>query len=311
MSDQDVGQEAEAKEAGPATEPETPEPEALEPEAPEPETPEPEALESEAPVQRAGSADPAAVETTAVEATARRPWRRLSGASYPPAARAQLLAAVLVASLGFALVAQLNQDQSQRLSGLRQSDLVQILDDIGDRRDRLAAEQSDLEAEQRELATGATDSESAIRAARDRLDTLGVLAGTVAAQGTGVEVFISDQKSTVGAAKVLDLVQELRDAGAEAIQVGSSRVVATTAFTDASGGVGVDGVIQRAPYTVLAIGDGQTMATALQIPGGVVDSLPDGSRGTVAVKEDVQITALRPVPRPRYARPAASAAPTR
>ncbi len=297
MSDQDVGQEGEVKEAGPATEPA-------------------EALEPEAPIQRSAPADPAVietgpVETGPVETTARRPWRRLSGASYPHAARAQLLAAVLVASLGFALVAQLNQDQSQRLSGLRQSDLVQILDDIGDRRDRLAAEQSDLEAEQRELATGATDSEAAIRAARDRLDTLGVLAGTVAAQGTGVEVFISDQKSTVGAAKVLDLVQELRDAGAEAIQVGSSRVVATTAFTDASGGVGVDGVTQRAPYTVLAIGDGQTMATALQIPGGVVDSLPDGSRGTVAVKEDVQITALRPVPRPRYARPAASAAPTR
>jgi uncharacterized protein YlxW (UPF0749 family) len=241
----------------------------------------------------------------------RRPWRRLGRASYPHATRAQLLAAGLVAALGFALVAQLNQDQSQRLSGLRQSDLVQILDDIGDRRDRLASEQSDLEAEQREIATGATDSAAAIEAAQERLDSLGVLAGTVAAQGTGVQVFISDQKSAVRAAKVLDLVQELRDAGAEAIQVGSSRVVATTSFTDAPGGVAVDGVTQGAPYTVLAIGDGQTMATALQIPGGVIDGLPDGARGTVAVKDDIQITALRPVPRPRYARPAASAAPTR
>jgi uncharacterized protein YlxW (UPF0749 family) len=244
------------------------------------------------------------------DGTTRRPWRRLLIIVRPRVSRAQLLAALLVAGLGFALVAQLTQDETERLASLRQSDLVRILDDIGDRRDRLAAERSDLEAEQRDLASGATDSEAAIKVARARLDALGVLAGTVPAAGTGLEVSISDPTGSVRAAQILDLVQELRDAGAEAVQIGSSRVVATTAFTDLAGGVAVDGVRQSPPYTVLAIGDGQTMSTALQIPGGVIASLPDGAEGTAAVKEDVQISALRPVPRPRYARPAAPAAPT-
>ena len=169
-----------------------------------------------------------------------------------------VLGALLLVALGFALVAQLRQNSEQGLSALRQSDLVRILDDVGDRRDRLAAE----------------------------------------------------AQSTVRSAQVLDLVQELRDAGAEAIQIGSVRVVASTWFADAAGGVSVDGTALRPPYTVLAIGESQTMATALEIPGGVVASLPDRAAATVAAREQVEVTALHAVRAPRYARPAITATPS-
>jgi len=238
-------------------------------------------------------------------------WARLRSGLHPRTTRGQVLAAVLVAALGFALVAQISQRDDQRLTGLRQSELVQILDNIGDRRDRLADEQSDLEAERRQLSSGASGSQAAIEAARQRLDTLGILAGTVGAEGTGVEVFISDPKGEVRAAQMLDLVEELRDAGAEAIQVGDARVVASTAFTDVDGGIAVDGVKQTAPYTVLAIGDSQTMSTALEIPGGVIASLPKQAKGTVAEKDDVRITVLLPAPTRRYAQPAETANPSK
>ena len=221
-----------------------------------------------------------------------------------------MLGALLLVALGFALVAQLRQNNAQGLSALRQSDLVRILDDVGDRRDRLAAEASDLQSQQRALAGGATGSQAAIDAARARLDALGVLAGTVAATGPGIEVFVTDPQSTVKSSQVLDLVQELRDAGAEAIQIGSVRVVASTWFADAAGAVSVDGTVLRPPYTVLAIGDSQTMATALEIPGGVVASLPDRAAATVAAREQVEVTALHAVQAPRYARPATTARPS-
>jgi uncharacterized protein YlxW (UPF0749 family) len=239
-------------------------------------------------------------------------WRRLTEAARPRRTRAQLLAALLVGALGFALVAQLRQTEEQGLSALRQSDLVRILDDVGDRRDRLAAEASDLDNQRRELASGSSGAQAAVEAAQARLAELSVLAGTVAAEGTGVEVHVDDPGGLVTAARVLDLVQELRDAGAEAIQVGDARVVASSAFTDPKGGgVAVDGKRVRPPYTVLAIGDSQTMATALEIPGGVIASLPEGARGSVAAKDDVKITALHAVRAPRYARPAATATPSR
>ena len=239
-------------------------------------------------------------------------WQRLMSAGRPRRTRGQLLAALLVAALGFALVAQLRQTEEQGLASLRQSDLVRILDDVGDRRDRLAAEASDLDSQRRELASGAGGSQAAaLQAARERLAELSVLAGTAPAEGTGVQVYLTDPGGLVTAARILDLVQELRDAGAEAIQVGDARVVASTAFLDApGGGVTVDGRRVRAPYTVLAIGDSQTMATALEIPGGVIASLPEGARGSVAAKDEVKITALHAVRAPRYARPAATATPS-
>lgn len=222
---------------------------------------------------------------------------------------AQALGAVLVAALGFALVAQLRQSNEQGLADLRQSDLVRILDDVGDRRDRLAAEASELQAQQRELTSGASGSQAAIEAAEARIEALGILAGTLPAQGPGVEVSITDPSGAVKAAQLLDLVQELRDAGAEAMQIGSVRVVASTAFTDVPGGVRADGTTLEAPFTVLAIGDSQTMATALEIPGGVIASLPEGANATVAAREEVMVTALHAVREPQYARPAATASP--
>ena len=61
---------------------------------------------------------------------------------------------------------------------------------------------------------------------------LGILAGTVAAEGPGIVVTIDGVDD---AALLLDTVQELRDAGAEAIQLGDVRVVASTYFTQAPG----------------------------------------------------------------------------
>jgi uncharacterized protein YlxW (UPF0749 family) len=223
--------------------------------------------------------------------------------------KAQLLVAVLVAALGFAIVVQLRQTEQQGLASLRQSDLVRILDDVGDRRDRLAAEASDLESQRRELTDVRTGDQAALDAARRRATTLGILAGTVAAKGPGVEVYITDPRATVRAATLLDLVQELRDAGAEAIQIGSVRVVASTSFSDVDGGLAVDKLLLHAPYTVRAIGDGQTMATALEIPGGVIASMPEGAHATVATREEVEVTALHPLTDAAYARPAVTPTP--
>ncbi len=237
-------------------------------------------------------------------------WRRLAAGIRPGVTRAQILGALLVAALGFALVTQLRQNNEEGLSSLRQSDLVRILDDVGERRDRLASEQSDLQSQLRELTTGANGSQAAIAAARDRLGVLGVLAGTMAAQGPGIEVYIADPATAVRAPALLDLVQELRDAGAEAIQLGQVRVVASTAFTDVAGGVEVDGTRLTPPYTVLAIGDSQTMATALEIPGGVIASLPQTARATVAARATLTVSALHAVKAPQYARPASPASPS-
>ncbi len=140
---------------------------------------------------------------------------------------------------------------------------------------------------------------------------LGILAGTLPAEGEGITLQITDPQAAVDAAQLLDTVQELRDAGAEAIQIGSVRVVASTSFVDvdttingAEAGVVVDGTTLRPPFTFTAIGQPDTLDTALDIPGGVLETLRQGgAHGTVRTGKELKVTAIHQVSPPKFAVP--------
>ncbi len=237
--------------------------------------------------------------------------RRLLRAMPPRASRGQLLAGLLCMLLGFAVVVQVQQNQSSTITSLRQSDLIRILGNLTQRSDRLEAQARTLQA-QRDALQGGTDKGAvAEQAARQRLTLLTVLAGTVPVTGPGIRLEIADPKGTITATSLLDTVEELRDGGAEAIQVGGVRVALDTYFTDRAGG-GIQSAEQvlTPPYTVLAIGDPQGLSTALRIPGGVVEALQaKGATATVTEVDTVAISALHAVRPPQYAHPAPAATP--
>jgi uncharacterized protein YlxW (UPF0749 family) len=82
------------------------------------------------------------------------------------------------------------------------------------------------------------------------------------------------------------------------------RIIASTYFTDATGGVDVDGQIIGGTLTVTVIGDPQTMQAALSIAGGVVDSVRnDGGTVQVTTPSAVQVTALHAAQTLRFAKP--------
>lgn len=238
----------------------------------------------------------------------------------PRLRRVDVAVAVLLGLLGFAAAVQVRSTQDEGvLASARQEDLVRILDDLNNRSARLRQEVSTLTATRERLTSGSGRESAAVDEARRRAQVLGVLTGTVAARGPGVQLTITDPQGKVGADLLLDAVEEMRDAGAEAIQIEgaadpagvaasggpTARVVASSAFVDAEGGVEVDGVVLHAPYRLTVIGDPATIAAALAIPGGVVDNVGQaGGHAEVVRKESLLVGALRPLDRPRYARPA-------
>ena len=227
----------------------------------------------------------------------------------PRATRAQAVIAGLFVLLGFGLALSVRSTaQSDGLSTARESDLIRILDDLTARNDRIATEQRDLQSTRDQLASGTAGTDAALQQARAQAQTLGILAGTLPATGSGVAVRITDPTHKVDAAALLDAIQELRDAGAEALSINSVRVVAATALVDQGGSIVVDGTTLQEPYQILAIGDPRTMSTALKIPGGVVESLHGvGADATVEERDTVDITALRVPTTLQYARPSGSA----
>ena len=232
----------------------------------------------------------------------------------PKARKVDLLVAALLALLGFGLAVQVRSTQGDALlATARPEDLVQILDELNNRGDRLRDEVASLTETQQRLTSGSGAAESALADARRRTQVLGVIAGTLTARGPGIRVTITDPRSQVSASLLLDAMEELRNAGAEAMQIegqgdaGTSvavRVVASTSFVDERTGVVVDGTRLSSPYRFVVIGDPATLAGALAIPGGVEDSVrQQGGRTDVARADEVRVTALHRLTTPRYARP--------
>ncbi|MEU5520123.1 DUF881 domain-containing protein [Streptomyces sp. NPDC047860] len=277
-----------------------------------PEEPSPAGLRRELPAE-VPAAEPAPAATPSGEDAVREPAgpeetgrQRLVKGLWPPRiTRAQLIVALLLFGLGFGLAVQVasNSDGDSALRGARQEDLVRILDELDDRTERLEDEKQGLEKQRDELENSSDQAEEARKQTIEKERQLGVLAGTVAAQGLGITMNIEDPKGTVEADMLLDAVQELRAAGAEAIQVNGVRVVASTYLTDSGSGIAVDGNKITAPYRFKVIGKPQDLEPALNIPGGVVQTL-EKEQATVSVERSSKIVvdALRAVKRPDYAR---------
>jgi uncharacterized protein YlxW (UPF0749 family) len=231
--------------------------------------------------------------------------QRLKAGLWPPRlTRAQLIVALLLFVLGLGLAIQVRTTSDNgTLRGARQEDLVRILTELDNRSQRLQDEKRGLESQRSELETSSDQAAEALKQTRQKARELGVLAGTEAAQGPGITLTITDPHGGVESDSLLDTVQELRAAGAEAIQINNVRVVAGTYFTDSGSGVRIDGHQVAQPYVVKVIGNPPDLEPALNIPGGVVQTLEkEQATADVVRSQKITVDALRPQKQPDYAR---------
>ena len=259
--------------------------------------------EDEVPDERSAAADEeTAHEGTAHEGTGEGPAPASSGRSRPSGMR--VVAALLVGVLAFAVTVQVRQDEAEDYSNLRGVELVELLKSVDAANGRLERQIEELTQTRDDLRSSNRRSDEARRQARKRAADLAILAGTVGATGPGVRIRIEDPEGVVDAGTVLDVIEELRDAGAEAIAVNSqARVVGQTAFVDVETGILVGTKTVKAPYTIEAIGSASTLSEAAQIRGGLIDRLKaNGAAASVTTADDITITALAESPTPQYAR---------
>lgn len=221
--------------------------------------------------------------------------------------RGQTVVGVLLAVLGFAAVVQVRaNDRDQSFVGARQSDLIALINTLSLATDRAESEISELEQTRESLRDDAESSETALAVARERLETLGILAGTVPAVGPGIRVRVQSRTGTLGADQLLNGLEELRNAGAEAIELNDTvRIVAQTGLVDSpTEGLLVDGTPVQSPYVLEVIGDPYTLATALDFDGGFIEEV-ESVDGEVEVEEldTVEIASTSRLPEPTFAEP--------
>ena len=201
--------------------------------------------------------------------------------------RSQITIAVVALILGMLVVIQLrSQASSSGLAQLSSQDLTILVANLNARNDQLRREGSSLEVELATLTANQSRGDVSIDEITADLERVRAYAGLDPVGGPGVIISI---RGPIDGCGVEELINELRNAGAEAIATGGVRVVAGVVVTGAPGDAQVDGVSLGDAFELLAIGAPDKLTGSLTRSGGVIAQL-------AATQESVVVT-VTPVDR--------------
>ena len=120
----------------------------------------------------------------------------------------------------------------------------------------------------------------------EKLNLVTRLLGLTAVKGKGIVVVLDDNKTQAAEAQdggkwqylihdgdLREIVNDLKNGGAEAISINSQRVVSTTGIICDGNVVRVNGQKISAPYTIKAIGSPEGLMGSLTFPGAYIEEL--------------------------------------
>lgn len=233
----------------------------------------------------------------------------------PPVARWQWAVAAFLVVIGFLLVLQLRASRPLREEGdlptVRARDLAVLVQQQEDARRTLQVEVDNLKSKLLEYKTAAVQGRSAAATMGRDVAEYRLVLGLTPVEGPGAIIRLREQAAPGGvvvpvlqAQDLSGLVNELWAAGAEAIEINGTRLLATTGFRQDDRGIIVGRVRLRPPYQITAIGDPAVMKASLHLRSGFVE----GFRAVGLIVEVTHHDHLRLPARPaeeqfRYATP--------
>jgi uncharacterized protein YlxW (UPF0749 family) len=178
---------------------------------------------------------------------------------------------LVAAILGVLVVAQLrSQAANPGLSNLSAQELTLVIANVNTRNEGLRSEVADLERRVASLTDAHDRGVSALGQLRSDLAALEAWAGLTPVIGPGVSIRVTGE---IGGEGVEDLLNELRNAGAEAIAVEDVRVVPGTVVYGGPGALSVENTPLLDGFEIRAIGSPQILTGTLTRAGGVIAQL--------------------------------------
>ena len=211
---------------------------------------------------------------------------------------------LVLALLGFLGYVQFtSQSASDGLAGLSVQDLGELVANLTTRNNQLRDEIGTLDR-QREAVNGAVDrgDTSAVQIRSDLSRVLG-WSGVLGITGTGVTVAV---EGPLPGDAVQELINELRNAGAEAISIGTIRVVPGVVVTGPAGNLVVTGIPLADPLELIAIGNPESLSGSLTRAGGPIAQLAARYPGVAISVNTADRVSVPPTDRdlaPRLGRP--------
>ena len=216
----------------------------------------------------------------------------------------RLTVAAVAALLGILAVGQLNgQAGVPGLSNLSATELTQLIANLTTGNDLLRDEIAELGRQEQHLADTKNRGETTVGELTSDLDRIRVWAGLSAVRGPGIAITV---RGPIGGDGVEELLNELRNAGAEAIAVGGVRVVAGVVVAGASGTLSVGNQAIGETFEIRAIGSPQILTGTLTRTGGVIAQVGatyPGARLSVTPTDSMTLPAADGDLLPTYAKP--------
>ena len=185
--------------------------------------------------------------------------------------RNQLTIAAVTFILGLLVIVQLRtQASGAAFAGLSSQELTVLVANLNDRNDDLRGAIGTLERELATLTTNTQRGEVSVDELRADLRRVRLYAGLDPASGPGVVITI---RGPIDGSGVEDLVNELRNAGAEAMAIETVRLVPGVVVLGAAGAVTVDDIPLGDPFELLAIGAPDKLTGSLTRSGGIIAQL--------------------------------------
>ena len=162
----------------------------------------------------------------------------------------------------------------------------------------------ELEKREKELEKqriSATENDEGSKEMQEELKKLNSIIGNIDVKGKGVIITVADNNAvTTQTVSVLDnisnylihdtdllfIVNELKNAGAEAISINDERIINETAITCDGNVILVNGNKISSPFTIIAIGSEETILGAIQMAGGFLEELRNYGLVNSVVKQN-------------------------
>lgn len=207
---------------------------------------------------------------------------------------------VALTFLSFAIVCQINFESNsvQSLENQSTDTLVAMVRNLNDHRSRLNNELAQLERTE--------SSRNVTNSLEQQLNSARIFAGAVPVRGAGISITITADYELYSM-DVIDIVNELKVSGAEAIAVNNQRVTSKTRLTQETDSderlfVVMNGERLLTPIVITAIGDPDTLEKGLTFTGGIVDNLSTlyGIHPIVRQEQEVIVPAANLNANPAY-----------
>lgn len=196
---------------------------------------------------------------------------------------AQLSLALIALLIGIVIVGQLrSQARPAELTSLPVAELSTRIETLSTANRQLRAALADQRDELEEYRAAGAQGVSALDLSREELRRVSAFAGLTPVEGQGIRVRVN---GSLDAIAVNDLVNELRNAGAEALSVNEVRITASSVVIQGSRSLEIDGQPVGRAFTLLAIGDPDGLVAALERPGGIVTQLQQFVSATIVVSQ--------------------------